>query len=600
MEFLNMLFLSLDDVACLARDSLQQLVALLWRSKGLTHAAFFGLLGLVLLCGRLWWAANKKAGWAYRAGALLSGLRRVSKSEVCIGAIFGMDVGGSLSKVVYYEPLPQASPEPKERRSARRGRRKTLDSLDGPAGPVAMERSVTDTGRPEAAAAEPPVGKMRRSRSFDNLVSPDHMAVLREFYRIMDETRQLGLTGVREEDLKFHSEELGGILHFIRFETQRMEGAMDFVAAHSLHLNITHIPCTGGGAYKYASVAKQRLEIEFDKHDEMECLVRGLQFVLDNVKDEVYTYKPSPAEQAEAANETMRRKDKEFTLKQVLPSASLKRTFPFMVVSIGTGVSIIKVEGPGKFERVSGSSIGGGTYWGLCRLFTKATTFKQVLDLAEDGTSEHLDMSVGDIYGGDYTSIGLPAETVAGSFGKLASKERPWGNVRDCDFARSLLLMITNNIGQVAYLNAIQHDVRNIFFIGSFMRHNSISATRLAYAIDFWSKGTMEALFLKHEGFFGALGAFLTSSYRTGKERPARPSSPAPPRVRSTSYDGLNRKRPPMRFGSDVNPRRYYDSDDSKDTRNRASPSSEGQLGKKGRLHDLIRLEQETAVGSSI
>ncbi|EJK69650.1 hypothetical protein THAOC_09068, partial [Thalassiosira oceanica] len=32
---------------------------------------------------------------------------------------------------------------------------------------------------------------------------------------------------------------------------------------------------------------------------------------------------------------------------------------------------------------------------------------------------------------------------------------------------------------------------------------------RLAYSIDFWSGGKMEALFLEHEGYFGALGAFL-------------------------------------------------------------------------------------------
>lgn len=31
----------------------------------------------------------------------------------------------------------------------------------------------------------------------------------------------------------------------------------------------------------------------------------------------------------------------------------------------------------------------------------------------------------------------------------------------------------------------------------------------LTYAIDFWSKGKMRAYFLRHEGFLGAVGAFL-------------------------------------------------------------------------------------------
>jgi pantothenate kinase len=37
-----------------------------------------------------------------------------------------------------------------------------------------------------------------------------------------------------------------------------------------------------------------------------------------------------------------------------------------------------QVDSPGKYCRVSGSSLGGGTYWGLCRLLTKCKTFDEV------------------------------------------------------------------------------------------------------------------------------------------------------------------------------------------------------------------------------
>lgn len=33
----------------------------------------------------------------------------------------------------------------------------------------------------------------------------------------------------------------------------------------------------------------------------------------------------------------------------------------------------------------------------------------------------------------------------------------------------------------------------------------------LAYAIHFWSKGSLEGMFLRHEGYGGALGAFLAT-----------------------------------------------------------------------------------------
>lgn len=102
---------------------------------------------------------------------------------------------------------------------------------------------------------------------------------------------------------------------------------------------------------------------------------------------------------------------------------------------------------------------------------------------------------------------------VASSFGKLVMKQNPHEDIQEEDLALALLMMITNNIGQIAYLVAQLHGCSKIFFVGSFLRHNAISCRRLAFAIDFWSKGKSEALFLAHEGYFGALGTFLQSVF---------------------------------------------------------------------------------------
>lgn len=36
----------------------------------------------------------------------------------------------------------------------------------------------------------------------------------------------------------------------------------------------------------------------------------------------------------------------------------------------GSGVSILKVEGPGKYKRVSGTSVGGGTVRGIAQVLS--------------------------------------------------------------------------------------------------------------------------------------------------------------------------------------------------------------------------------------
>lgn len=84
--------------------------------------------------------------------------------------------------------------------------------------------------------------------------------------------------------------------------------------------------------------------------------------------------------------------------------------------------------------------------------------------------------------------------------------------LNDCDVSRSLLIMLSNNIGQLAFLNAQRNKCKHVFFAGNFLRHeNTIAMRTLAYAIQFWSKGSMEGLFLRHEGYCGALGAFLST-----------------------------------------------------------------------------------------
>jgi type II pantothenate kinase len=117
------------------------------------------------------------------------------------------------------------------------------------------------------------------------------------------------------------------------------------------------------------------------------------------------------------------------------------------------------------------------------------------------------------LFGGrrDYNKIGLKATTIASSFGKvfkMSSEERT--QLKEEDISRSLLYLVSNNIGQIAYLNAQAHGLTRIYFSGFFIRGHPATMNTINYAIHFWSKGTIRALFLRHEGYLGAVGAFLS------------------------------------------------------------------------------------------
>ena len=52
--------------------------------------------------------------------------------------------------------------------------------------------------------------------------------------------------------------------------------------------------------------------------------------------------------------------------------------------------------------------------------------------------------------------------------------------------------------------------VERVVFVGNYLCGNEMSMQMLAYAMEYWSQGQIKALFLRHEGYFGALGCLLS------------------------------------------------------------------------------------------
>lgn len=393
---------------------------------------------------------------------------------------------------------------------------------------------------------------------------------------------------------------LGGRLHFFAFETRNIEQLLEFMHEHWIghsakqpH-NYRCVRATGGGSYKYAENFESAIGIKLARLDEMSCVVAGLNFLLTSVNMEVYSFKqptdvekPSSHKSPRSSSRGKRKRNERSRPRSPSRSTKLPRSmenarefidtqadpFPYLLVNIGSGVSIVKVTGHGVFERVSGSSLGGGTFWGLARLLLNCKTFDDVISLTNGANNANVDMLVGDIYGGAYTNLGLDPDVIAASFGKVTMrKDQPhatsfraawrkfikavrgtfslwlyfWlavpvvGGIlrylgvetriahslanlsltslfRPEDVALSLLRMVSYNIGQIAYLNARVHNLERIYFGGNFIRDHPYTIADISFAVNFWSSGQSKALFLRHDGYLGAIGAFLGGTSEPSK-----------------------------------------------------------------------------------
>jgi type II pantothenate kinase len=210
----------------------------------------------------------------------------------------------------------------------------------------------------------------------------------------------------------------GGTLNFVRFETEQITQLIDFLndliksSAATNHVTESEmrkgvrVIATGGGAHKYYDMLVEGTGLKVHREEEMECLITGLGFIT-SIPDEVFWYSdelvyeishrgkeeavPSsssntpartedpptsiPADPTPSERKNLPRPSPDPPSYQVTFDTSGSPQFPCLLVNIGSGVSIVKVDEDGSFERVSGTSLGGGTLWGLLSLITEATTF---------------------------------------------------------------------------------------------------------------------------------------------------------------------------------------------------------------------------------
>lgn len=298
-------------------------------------------------------------------------------------------------------------------------------------------------------------------------------------------------------ELKGSRKAIGGQLKFVKFQTSRLDECLEFIRSKGLHYGITtssrnmsmEIKATGGGAFKFADIFKEKLGVNLDKLDEMDTVVTGANFLLKKIPNESFTFMHQ---------------------KRTPVDVNQRNLFPYLLVNIGSGVGMIKVLGNRKFERVTGTHIGGGTMFGLAKLLTGCTRYDEFLQLSQQGDNLVLDLIVKDICGELVCQKqGLSASTLAASFGKVINSRRELSDYKAEDLATTLLSAFTYNIAQVSFLVASLLKLKRVYFGGSYIRGHTSTMDNISYAIDFWSKGKMQAVFFRHEGFLGALGALM-------------------------------------------------------------------------------------------
>jgi type II pantothenate kinase len=175
---------------------------------------------------------------------------------------------------------------------------------------------------------------------------------------------------------------------------------------------------------------------------------------------------------------------------------------PYLLVSVGTGTSVLLAQGMG-VSRVGGTALGGGTVMGLGGLLLGGASFEEISALAAKGDRRRVDLLVSDIYRPG--EIALLGDATAANFGKPAVHE---GRPAPADLSHAIMGLVGENVALICAGLAAAHGVHRVVYGGSTLRANPVLRDVLGLITAAFGR---EPILLDGGEFAGALGALELS-----------------------------------------------------------------------------------------
>jgi len=177
-------------------------------------------------------------------------------------------------------------------------------------------------------------------------------------------------------------------------------------------------------------------------------------------------------------------------------------TEPYLLVSLGTGTSVLLAQGMG-VSRVGGTALGGGTVMGLGGLLLEGASFEEISRLAAQGDRRRVDLLVSDIYRPG--EIALLGDATAANFGKPGVHARA---AEPADLSHAIMGLVGENVALICAGLAAARGVRRVVYGGSTLRGNTTLRDVLGLITAAFG---CEPIFLDGGEFAGALGALELS-----------------------------------------------------------------------------------------
>ncbi|CUV07484.1 unnamed protein product [Cryptosporidium hominis] len=252
------------------------------------------------------------------------------------------------------------------------------------------------------------------------------------------------------------------------------------------------VPMTGGGSVKFKTILESKYKIKVVRFDEMKSIVNGCFELFGNLSTGNLQ---QPHFYSILKGETF-----------LVRMDSHTRIFPSLVISVGSGVSIIRVENQNQFERVSGTRFGGGTVFGISKLLG-VENYGDLLKLYSSyerkngqnlGESTHLS---GCFFKEFVKESSITSSSLPQYLGEAEQKEK---------FVHNIVNMMYSDLSYLICLISSNYKYENIVFCGNYVSNHHKIIIKSIKKYSYMLNDKVNVFFHYLDGFFGAIGAYLS------------------------------------------------------------------------------------------
>ena len=187
---------------------------------------------------------------------------------------------------------------------------------------------------------------------------------------------------------------------------------------------------------------------------------------------------------------------------------SLKKDlYPYILTTGDEGNSVFRVDSSDSFKKIGHSTIGPATIWSLFYLACNNEDYedpKFALKEAAKGNNNNIDLSVGDIYGGDYSGVGLSSHKIASNFSKISDRNL----LENKDIGKALALFYGATYSKISAMFASKEKINKMIISGDTFDSDELMQI-IQSSLGEFSSNTIKAVFCEYANFFEIIGMLV-------------------------------------------------------------------------------------------